>query len=570
MVKKLKFDNSYREIAQKGTIALVTTLGSGLLFGKNNMMIAFVLVLGAGALAVQNLRVKTCQKTLRLIGIDILLVCLAFIASLNGYWAIPINLFTLFMLIYVTVSPYNQITYKTFMMLFVFCQYSQIPLEDLPKRLLMVACVVTIVVLTGYLDQSRYKALLPPQIHHGFRLLHEQLMQMIEGKFDEDLSEKLSEQMGELAYVIYHTSYKRYFTTYIGKVHFHFYLNMSYFNLILEQIYEQMHRGYFTKQNLMALKGLFDPIEAYFERRLKREELIKNFDEYIEANEASSGFNEEVYEVIYALRKNFMELEEIPYHKKNQLYNDWGRSDLSRIRNKIRGKLNPKSMSFNFAMRMAVVISVLLFLAFKLGFYKFIWAIIPVMSITQPYYEDTRRRGSDRVKSNILAAIALTLIVDIVKMEWIVFALLVIAFYLIYAYKDYYHMSLFLTIISMSVSSFGTGMNTLVFYRIIYVLLGAGIVLTTSKLMPYRLEDGIEEMITEIEHLNEVLEKESLLSLEGKANRNRIREAIIYSAVLSQKLSMKNKQRHSERVQYLLTTNTEFAVRLGHCVLRNN
>ena len=122
----------------------------------------------------------------------------------------------------------------------------------------------------------------------------------------------------------------------------------------------------------------------------------------------------------------------------------------------------------------------------------------------------------------------------------------------------------------MSVSSFGTGMNTLVFYRIIYVLLGAGIVLTTSKLMPYRLEDGIEEMITEIEHLNEVLEKESLLSLEGKANRNRIREAIIYSAVLSQKLSMKNKQRHSERVQYLLTTNTEFAVRLGHCVLRNN
>ena len=393
---------------------------------------------------------------------------------------------------------------------------------------------------------------------------------MIEGKFDEDLSEKLSEQMGELAYVIYHTSYKRYFTTYIGKVHFHFYLNMSYFNLILEQIYEQMHRGYFTKQNLMALKGLFDQIEAYFERRLKREELIKNLDEYIEANEASSGFNEEVYEVIYALRKNFMELEEIPYHKKNQLYNDWGRSDLSRIRNKIRGKLNPKSMSFNFAMRMAVVISVLLFLAFKLGFYKFIWAIIPVMSITQPYYEDTRRRGSDRVKSNILAAIALTLIVDIVKMEWIVFALLVIAFYLIYAYKDYYHMSLFLTIISMSVSSFGTGMNTLVFYRIIYVLLGAGIVLTTSKLMPYRLEDGIEEMITEIEHLNEVLEKESLLSLEGKANRNRIREAIIYSAVLSQKLSMKNKQRHSERVQYLLTTNTEFAVRLGHCVLRNN
>lgn len=569
MGKKLKFDNSYKEIFLKGTIALFTTLGAGFLFGNVNMMIAFVLVLGANALAMQNLRVKTISKTLGLIAVDMLLVCLAFIASLNPWWAIPINLVTLFTIIYLTVSPYNQMAYKTFMMLFVFCQYTNIPLEGLPNRLLMVVSTVMIVVLTGYLDQRRYKALLPPQIHKGFYYIHEQLRQMLEGNWDETLYDKTAEQMSELAYVIYGTSYRRYFTTYVGRVHFHFYLNMSYLNVLLEQMWHQMKRGLFDREQLIMLKEIFDQIEIYFERRITRENLIKKFDGYLQGNASSCGFEEEIYDVMYALRKNFNELETFAYNQKNQPYDDWGRSDLSGVHNKIKGKLSLGSMGFNFAMRMALVLSVLLFLATQLGFYKFIWVIIPVMSITQPYYEDTRRRGKDRIKSNILASIILAFIIDIMHVNWMAFALLVIAFYLIYAYKDYYHMSIFLTIISMCVSSVSMEIHTLVFYRIIYVLIGAGIVILTSKIMPYQLEDGINELIEEITRLNEILEKESLLSLDGNANLNRMREAIIYSAVLCQKLEMKNRQYKSQKVHYLISTNTEFAIRLGHRILRN-
>lgn len=569
MDKILRFDNSYKEILWKGSIAILVTLGAGLLFGKENMMIAFVLVLGANALAMQNLRIKTVNKTFRLIVVDTLLVGLSFIASLNDIGAIPINLVTLFAIIYISVSPYNQMTYKTFMMLFVFCQYTTIAWIDLPKRLLMVAAVVSIVVLTSYLEQRRYKALLPPQVSKGFHLLREQLIQMMEGKLDEGINVKIIEQMNALAYVIYHSRYRRYFTTYVGKVHFQFYLNMSYFNVLLEQIYRQMQKGMFSKEQLLALKRLFDEMEAYFERKISREALVGVLDKYLERYTLSTGGSEDVYQVIEAFRKNFVALKQLPYEKKDAVYDDWGRSDLSRMQYKIRHQLKPKSMSFNFALRMAIVLSILLFLASRLGFYKFIWAIIPVMSITQPYYEDTKKRGKERVKSNILASLVLALIIDVLQVRWMAFALLVIAFYLIYAYKDYYHMSIFLTIISMCVASVSKGIRALVFYRIIYVILGATIVVLTSKLLPYKLEDGIHELIAETERLNKVLEKESLLSLEGKANLNRIREAIIYSAVLSQKLYIKNKQYQSERVDRLIRTNIEFVIRIGYCMLRD-
>lgn len=567
--KKYEFDRSYKEILQKGTVALLTTLGAGALFGMENMMIAFVLVLGASALSIQNLRIKTANKTLRLITVDLVIVGLAYLASLSPWWAVPINLLTLFGIIYVTVSPYNQISYKTFMMLFVFCQYTSVPLERLPRRIMVVAFSVIIVMLNIYWEQGRLKALLPPQIQKGFELINKQIGEIIEGRWSETLSEKISGQMNELAYVIYQTSYRRYFTTYIGKVHFHFYLNMSYLNFLLEQVAQQAARGIFSKDNLAALKKLFESIEVYFKRKMTREELIAEMDSYLSIHEGSSGFNEEVYDVIYALRKNFKELDKLCYKKKNQVYDDWGRSDLSSMQSKITKQLKPKTMSFNFAARMSIILTVMLALASWLGFYKFIWAIIPIMSISQPYYEDTRRRGKDRIKSNILASIGITLVVNVIHVDWIAFVLLAMAFYLIYAYKDYYHMSIFLTIISMSVSSFTGQMNVLVFYRIIYVLLGAGIVEVTSRWMPYKLEDGIQELVRETEHLNEILERESILSLEGKADLNRIREAIIYSAVLCQKLYLKNKQYQNEKVKYLISTNSEFVIRLGHSILRN-
>ena len=301
---KLKFDASYQDIFRKGTIAVLTTLGSGLLFGSPNMMIAFVLILGSNALALQNLRIKTVNKTLRLIAIDLIIVCLAFVASLNKWLSIPINFITLFLIIYLTVSPYNQMSYKTFMMLFVFCQYTSIPLNALPSRFLMVMVTVTIVMISIYFEQRRMKALLPPQVGEGFKLILKQLTKMEEGQFDEDLSRALSQQMNELAYVIYHTSYKRYFTTYVGKVHFHFYLNISYFNFLLEQMYKQVKRELLSQKEITNIKQLFTQVDSYFNREISREALIEKFDSYLNRYPHQMEIEEEIVDVIDAFRKN--------------------------------------------------------------------------------------------------------------------------------------------------------------------------------------------------------------------------------------------------------------------------
>ncbi len=568
MKREHKINVSYQEIFQKGTITLLTTFGAGALFGMENMMIAFVLALGSNTLSKQNLRIKTLYKACRLILIDILIVCIAYIASLNVWFAIPINFIMIFMIIYLTVSFYNQTTYKTFMMLYVFCQYNEIALGELPSRIAMVIFSVTIVVSTICLEQSRIKILLSPQIGKAFGLIQKQFILMKQEKWDQHISEEISYQMNDLASVIYGSSFKRYFTTLVGKVNFNFYLNISYLNFVLIEINRQGLYSLFTTEEVKEIGYLFQGIQSYFKRQIVRAELMNALRSYLEHHPKGEGIKGELWESIYSLNKNFKEIGEIPYSKKHTVYEEWEHSQLKHIKRTVEKYFRPQRMRINFATRMATILTIGILLAEALGFYKIIWAIIPIMSITQPYLEDTKRRRVDRLESNIIAAVIVTILLNIVHIKWFTIGILILAFYLYYAYKDYYHISLFLTIISMCLSTVQAGINTLFFYRIIYVVIGVTVVGVTSRLVPYRLEDGIKELINEIQYVNQSLKRENELVSEGKGDLNTIRENVIYSAVLCQKLYLKNKQYQDEKVTRLIHTNIEYVVRLSYGVLK--
>lgn len=567
ITEKHKIDMPY--MLRKGTVAVLTTFLAGTLFGKKNTMLAFVIVLGSSMLERQDLRIKTVYKILRLIIIDTAIVCISFIASQNVYSGIPINLVVLFMMIYTNVSPYDQVSYKTFMMLYVFTQYASIPLQELPTRILMVIFTILSICITTLMHQRRNKSLLDEHIGLAFNLLNKQLAHIRAGDFDRQVEEECAKLMNKLAYTIYITAYKKYFTTHLGRIQFNFYMNIGYLNTFLRQVDKAYKEGAFKASELEALVSVTEYIVMYFKRELKLEELIKSIDEFINKNKDKEGFNKEVVEVIQALSKNFKEVEGLSYKNKNKVYREWEKSDLDQLSRAFKAYFKPRSISFNFAARMAVILTIALFLAKILGFYKMIWAIIPIMSITQPYYEDTMKRTKERIRSNIVASLCVGVMLNVVHIEWVTILLLILTFYLVYAFKDYYRMSFFIAILSMCMSSFTSPINVLVFYRIMYVIVGATIVELGNRLKPYRIEDGIKELEEEINALNKILEEESVASLENKENLHRVRDTLIHLALLCEKLYIKNTQYKNEKISQLIRTNTEFMVKIGYKLLRD-
>ena len=112
--------------------------------------------------------------------------------------------------------------------------------------------------------------------------------------------------------------------------------------------------------------------------------MIKKLEEYLDTHQPEDRLTKEITSTIFALRKNFQELDNLSIKHTNNVYDEWKHTDLKQLQHKIRQQFAPKGMSFNFATRMTVVLTAPLLIAQVLGFYKFIWAIIPIMSITQP------------------------------------------------------------------------------------------------------------------------------------------------------------------------------------------
>ena len=188
---------------------------------------------------------------------------------------------------------------------------------------------------------------------------------------------------------------------------------------------------------------------------------------------------------------------------------------------------------------MAITLTFSIFMGELLGFYKVIWAIITIMSIMQPYYEDTILKSRERIKGNIIAILLTGAVIHLFDSKIITILILIISLYLLYGFKEYYKISLFAAIASICVSSLSVNINKLIFYRILYVIIGVGIVLLDNKfIFPYKLRDGIEQLINKILQYDEYLIEHSRAYLNKTKEANSIRDLIIHITLLTQKKSI--------------------------------
>lgn len=549
-----------REVWRKGTVALGTTFTAGLLFGQKNMMIAFVLILGSNILSVRNFRIKLWMKIWELILFDTSIIILAYIASLTNIGSIMINLSSLFGIIYLTMSPFEPLAYKTFMMLYVFSQYSDMTGDEIPQRLIMVICCVLIVVGTNYLEQGKDNSVVLREIKDAFKLIGEQIQGLDKLSKRQNNGVTLNEKMQEIAYSIYQTRYHQFFTTYWGKLQFEFYLSIGYFMHYLKTLEDTPKMIGDKKQQINVLKEVVNKINDYFAGKIEGTALI----EYLDVSGrilCKQKEEVEFKEGIKFIKRTFENLQHFDLSKRNKLYKPWRRHVLGRRKTQARLYLTADNISFNFALRMAIVLTISLQLADWLGYYKMIWAIIPIMSIAQPYYEVTHKRARDRIKSNIIAAIVLTLVLHLSIFHIIGYVVLIIAFYLIFVYKDYYHYSFYMTLISMTLASVDQSIEILLIYRIIYVLVGSLTVMIVYKIIPYHEHQGIQYLISRCEDMIERMKKEEDIELQ--------REGILQCILLCRRLERENKQYQQPEIEKRIKSCELFCLEQGNKIIRN-
>ncbi|MBN1037707.1 FUSC family protein [Clostridium botulinum] len=566
MIDKIinKYHINIYSMLKHGTVAVITMFGVGLLFGIKNIMLAFPIALTSTVLSRQNLQVKTTSKILKLIFVDLVIVLVAFISSQNSYLGIIINFISIFLIMYNIISPYDMAFYKPFIMLYIFTQYARVSLEELPLRILAVIFGVLVIECSNIITKVNEKSKLGNSITSSLLLIKNQLNNIIDGKFEEDIVKKCSKIMRELVYKVYITRHKKYLTTNLGRIQFNIYINMEYFNLYLRNVYSEYNNNDIKKNEVEDIINVIDDILYYSNYSITVEELENKINLFKDMYNNKSRTLTEICNIMNSLKISIKELKELGNKEINKIYSEWEKENIESFKESFH-----KGMRFNFAMRMAITLTIVLFIGEILGYYKIIWAIITIMSVIQPYYEYTLNKTKERIIGNVMGILFTGIFINLVNIKLVTISILIVSLYLLYGFKEYYKISLFASIASICIASLTENINVLLIYRVIYVIIGVAIVIIVNKkIFPYKLKEGIDELIIKIDKLNTMLINYSIAILNGTENPNKVRNIIIHSTLLCEKLEIRNTNFNDNNINRIANLNNEFVIQVGYRVLR--
>lgn len=563
-----KYNMNVTSMIRNGTVAVITMMGVGILFGVKNIMIAFPIALTSTVIGRQNFYVKPFSRIGRILILDLLIVFVAFLSSLNIWSGIFIDLIAIFLIIYIVSSPYDATFYKPFIMLYVFTQYAKVTIYELPNRLLSVVFGAIVIIIGTYIKRGNAKIIFGNSVNFALKSIKTQVENILENNFDYSLTKKCSKIMMDLVYKVYTTRHKGYLTTNLGTIQFKLYLDIEYINTCLSRIFYEYKDNKISKYQMSDLLLLIELIINYSVDKGNICDLIYINNSITEKNKNASQLYKEIIFAITSIIESIKDLEKLKDNDINKIYKKWERAYLDKPKVIFREYFIIKSIRFKFAIRMAITLTFSIFMGELLGFYKVIWAIITIMSIMQPYYEDTILKSRERIKGNIIAILLTGAVIHLFDSKIITILILIISLYLLYGFKEYYKISLFAAIASICVSSLSVNINKLIFYRILYVIIGVGIVLVANKfIFPYKLRDGIEQLINKILQYDEYLIEHSRAYLNKTKEANSIRDLIIHITLLTQKLYLRNMQYGDENVEKFVDVNNEIIVRIGYKVL---
>lgn len=578
LIKKSKLN--VHSMIRHGSVAVITLFSVGILFGPKNVMLAFPIALTSTVMGRQNFQVKTMSKALTIIIVDLSIVIVAHISSLNLLLSVPINFISIFLIMYTIASPYDLTFYKPFLMLFIFTQYAAVPTSQLYLRVMAVILGVGIVILASVIKKVNEKSVLGNSVTSALKDINLQFENILNEAYDVKLQEKCSIVMRELAHKIYITRYKEYLTTNLGKIQFKLFISIEYLNLSLKEINEKMINGQLSRREIVELKDILQLILNYkdcktdlsfIEERLrtfrtlnlKHNQKVNLYESFVEGNiDNLIGVFENILDAI-------KELNDLSVKQINKVYDKWERSDIDKPIIVFKESFDINSIKFKFALRMALTMTIAILLGASLGYYKVIWAIITIMSIMQPYYEDTIAKTKDRILGNVLAIIVTGVVINLADSQWVTIAILVISLYLLYGFKEYYKISLFAGIASICIASLNENINVLIFYRVLYVIVGVIIVMIINKyVFPYRLRDGIDALVKKIVRLKVQLINDAKEVDKNKFKEHEIRDLVIHSTLLSQKLYLRNLQCNYSEVDEFINENNRVVVGIAYNTLR--
>lgn len=469
-------------------------------FGRNNMLIGLMLGIAAIIFLKRDFTGNLFYRTLTFLIINLLLGIASYLANLNIYIGLILNLVAIFSTTYAYMNDFRQPTSYIFLMTYIFMWSVQITFSELQVRLLSIIFGVLLIILLQVLfNMKKFKIKSDEMIKSIIKDINYQIDNLIKGNYDESISINTNQKIRNLIIFINERGHKRLKNKKYELDKFNLGICLFRLNLIINHVYKSNMNKYNQDEYLLDLKEQLKNLEMFNERLIDVNTISLSIEEFVKKYDKKRLKVKYVDESLYIL-KTFMErINNLPvYDSKliNKLYTIVNvPSSFSLFENMVEN-LNFKSLRFKYSLRLSVALSISMFLVSWLGGLKHsAWIILSTYVVLQPYQEDSLVKAKQRFLGVTIGVIIFFIVFSIVKDYIPISIILLISFTGYFYFREYTKKVIMTTIMSLSSISLVQNIEATSFNRFVFVSIGICIGLIFNKyFLPYDINDSINEL----------------------------------------------------------------------------
>ena len=517
------------------------------IFGEENTLIGVTTITATLMFLERDFTGSPLKNTLKFIGINLLIgIGTSLIVASNMWLGLIINFIVVFIFSYIFTYNLRQPLYIPFGLQYLFLLTTPVPTDRLDIRLLALIFGALIIMLVQLLFNKNKLATSGNKILVDVCESIENKVCCIKGKSNNyDSINNINSSIDEFRTIVYDKGESNYYLTKEAKIK----LNIS---VALEGISRILYSDNNKLINLMILDTLEELVKVAKEvisinsKENKTIQLnsynIKKLLNYCQEHEINDLLNLQLLEGMICLDDTLEELTKLDIKQYNVVDKIGDKSEIFSKKNIKSFLTDTDSPKYCYGMRMAITMTIGLFLMeyFKLPEGR--WILFTILSLTTPLYETSKHKIRYRIGSTLVGSVIIIILFSIFKTENIRLLIVMLAGYLQGYVNEYKYKIIFVTVSAIGAAAIVGNIQELTIERILMVAIGTIIAIIANKyLFSYNLEKSNEQLRKIYDASIKKMFKELRSLVEGKNNPEFIKHLFVTISIIESKARM-NKQ----------------------------
>ena len=522
------------------------------LFGDENVLIGVTVITAMLMMMNRDLSLNIIRNTIFFIIFNVLSGILAYYAGINVTLGVICNFTAMFFIGILFCYNIKTSLYIPFGLQYVFMLSAPVSQGKISLRLLSLAVGGIIIMIPQLLNKNKSKKLVENEINNICNNLIKKIDLIIKKEDNKEIEREIQKSIGNISNSIYYKRKEYFYITKEGKININIYISLNKINQVLNKI-QNLENTQMYEEILKILAKELDIIKISHIDEESLNKMSSSVDNLIDKYKNSGENDEYTLEILSSLnfiRDVFKQKVFILDKDLNTIKKVKEIKDEFKLTHKIKFNLTKDSAKFCYAIKVAVVVSIAGFISQYFKLEEGRWIIFTVFSLTQPYKEVSFKKVPQRIKGTIIGIVIFVIYFSIITGQTGRMILIMLAGYISSFVDEYDKKMILVTISALGAAAITGSPNILALHRFLYVILGAIIaILANQFILPYKVEDSSRHLMKVYFNIIKSILNEIILSFEGKENKDYMRNLVLLSSLIDNKLMLNNEILKNEEIK---------------------